>query len=312
MKQLLTIVIFILATNYLFGQEIAPNNVPHLNGHYFVPNSTTPSPFTNSTLSSTLGVAQSAEFVNELVNLAGASIVGMKAKLFFAHLEFSYQQRVREWVAVYIKTGLTARLGSETEGVISQGVNTVMSTRVGWLIKIIEKPKYMLSGSIQINNHSATFVNVSAAVEDYYVDSVLNTSVVSNVPIFIGNVGLRFAYGISELFGLVAFAEYGYGDSYKRGVSDNAYRFGGMFDVNLYPRTSVPLGFTLFYNNSLIPDLIQVENKAASNMGFKFAYTGGTNFNAGLEISNVQIPVPNVKDKVQSSSFMMVMVYFFN
>ena len=296
----------------VFGQTETINNIPHLNGHYFVTNSRTPHPFINSSISTNLGLAKSGEFATELFQLGGVSIVGLSGQLVFADLDVYYQQKIKDWVAFYTHAGLTARAGSGTQSIISQGLNTVSSIRIGWLIEILKKPKYMLSGNFQINNHSATFIDISQLVEDFDEDHSFDKDIYQVVPMFIGNVGLRFAYGMNDLIGCQLYAEGGYGESFKRGESNFTYRIGGLVDVNLYQHTDIPIGFLIYYNSTTIPDYVQVENKAASNYGFKLAYTGGAHFNFGLEVSKLRIPIPGASENVPGSSFILSSHYFFN
>jgi hypothetical protein len=311
MKILLAIIFITLFPAHTKAQEQTANNLPQLDGHYFIPVSCIANPYIKSHFVTNLGIAQSSEFQNFILEIDGEEIIGLKGSLLFAYLDFEYQQKIKDWIALYINYSLTARLGTELQSILTQGVNTVGSSRIGWLIKIVENEKFMLSGDIQVNNHSATFISISEFVKDLVRDSVV-TSISRQVPILNGNAGLRAAYAINKTFGLQGFGDIGYGDSYKRGVSDYIYRIGVAFDANLAFTTKVPLGFAAFFNASSVPDFVHVAGKSSTNSGLKISYAAGQHFNIGLELSSVRVPIPNVEDKITSTAVVISSKYYFN
>lgn len=300
-----------VSSSGLFGQETLLNNVPRLGDHYFVPVSAFPAPFTNSHFGLNLGLAQSRDFENVILEIDGEPIIGLKGSLLFADLNFDYQQRVKEWMAFYMSAGLTARLGTEVHSILTQGLNTVSYFRMGWLIKILKKERYMLSGHVQINNYGATFINIKDFIDDILKDSTVS-SITRNVPILNGSIGLRYAYAINEIVGIKAHGEIGYGESFERGASDFIYQFGALIDANLATKTKVPMGFALFFSATTVPDLVQVRDRTASNSGLKISYTGGPHFNLGLELANIRVPVPDVEEKINSAAVLITTKYFFN
>ena len=293
------------------AQNEQVNNVPNLNGHYFIPNSNTASPFINSHFGSNIGIASSREFQNIILEIDGEEIIGLKGSLIFADLNFDYQQKIKNWIAFYLNVGVTARIGTELQSMLTQGVSTVTSFRMGWLVGIAEGKKGKLSGIIQLNNHSAIFINVGDFIYDI-VNNNPNPSISDNVPILNGVLGLRYAHAFNEMFGFQGFGEIGYGESYKRGKSTTIYNIGGLIDMNLATKTKTPLGFAIYYNATARPDLVQVDGKSATNGGLKISYSGAPHFNLGLEISRLRVPIPGVEEKVNSTSIIIATRYFFN
>jgi hypothetical protein len=312
MKKILNIILFFGAiSSVAIAQNTEGSHVPHLNNHYFIPVSNAPWAFTNSHLSTNLGVATSEEFEKIYYVLNGEQLVALTGAMIFADLSFDYQQRIKDWVAFYANVGLTARVGTDVLGILSQGVNTVTSLKLGWVVRIAQHKKYQLAGSIQLNNHSATFINISDFVESIVEDSII-TSITKEVPILNASLGLRYAYAINELYGIQAFAEFGYGDSYERGVDGPNYRVGGSFDVNLATRTKVPLGIAAFFISGSIPDIVQVKSKASNNTGLRISYSGAPHFNFGIELSRLMVPVPNMEEKIKSTAIVISTRYYFN
>ncbi len=311
MKSLIFILSVVASYSVSLAQTEQKNNLPQLNGHYFIPNSNTPSPFIKSHFGMNLGIASSKDFENIILEVDGEEIIGSKGSLIFADLNFDYQQKIKEWIAFNLMVGATARIGTELQSMLSQGVNMVMTFRMGWLIHLAEGKKDKLSANLQISNYSANFINVGGFIDDVLNDNA-NPSISRNVPILNGSAGLRYAHAFNELFGFQGFADIGYGESYERGKSSAIYNIGGLFDLNLATKTKTPLGFALLYNISARPDLVQVPDKFASNAGLKISYSGAPHFDVGVELSSLSVPVPNVDKKVKSTSIIFATKYFFN
>jgi hypothetical protein len=295
----------------VFGQSEESNNIPHLNQHYFIPNSNTPAPFIKSQFGMNLGIASSNDFENVIIEIDGEKLLALKGSLIFADLNFDYQQKIKDWIAFHLNVGVTARIGTELQSILTQGVNTVSSFRMGWLVKLLKNEKNMLSANIQINNHGANFINIGDFITDLIKDSV-KTSITKKVPILNGGIGLRYAHGFNEILGFQGYAGLAYGESFKRGESDFVYRLGGLFDINLATKTKVPLGFGISYSLTSVPDVVQVKGKSASIAGLKISYSGAPHFNLGLEISRSRVPIPDVEEKVNSALIFVTTKYYFN
>ena len=311
MKILVFLISITVPCAMAMAQSPQENNLPHLNNHYFIPNSNTHSPFIRSSFAMNLGIASSSDFENIILEVDGEPIIGLKGSLIFADLNFDYQQKVKDWIAFYLNVGVTARIGTELQSMLAQGVNTVATFKMGWLVHLAEGKRNKLSGSLQVNNFSANFISVGDFIDDIVNDKP-NPSISKKVPILNGGIGLRYAHGFNELFGFQGFGGIAYGESYERGSSVITYALGGLFDLNLATKTKTPMGFALFYNVSAQPDLVQVKNKFATNSGLKISYSGAPHFNLGLEISRVRVPIPNIEEKVNSTSVFISSKYFFN
>jgi len=313
-KTCLSIITFctlIFISDHIVLGQSEVNNTPQLNGHYFLSSINMPSPFINSHFGMNLGLASSEGFESVILVIDDQEIIGLKGSLIFADLQFDYQQKIKDWIAFKARVGVTARIGTEVMSLLTQGVNTVSSFRIGWNVKILEREKYLLSGSFNVNNYGVSYINIKDFVEDIIVDSTI-TSISKNVPILNGGLGLQFAYGFSELFGFQAHATALYGDSFERGYTDFIYHIGGVFDMNLASKTQVPLGVSLGFTASSLPDIVQVKGKSATNTMFKIAYTGSNHYDLGLEISRIRVPIPDVQDKVNSVGVFITSKYYFN
>ena len=64
MKYIIAILLYLIIQHIGYGQDEIENNLPQLNHHVFIPVSVIPQPFIKSSLVTNLGIAQSGEFAN--------------------------------------------------------------------------------------------------------------------------------------------------------------------------------------------------------------------------------------------------------
>jgi hypothetical protein len=301
--------LIVLSAGFAYSQE-EPNRIPELNRHVFTYISNIKYPFTNTAFTTNLGFGSANNLSYNIGNINGRPIAGLNGSLTFAHLSFDYQQRVRDWIALYMSGSLTTRLGTNLFSLLSQGVNAVSSFRIGWLIRIAEGEKYALSGTIGLNNSSGTFINLRKFAEDI-INRVPNPSITTDVPIMLGDFGLQFAYGFNQVIGLNLDGNVSFGESFDRGDPDLRYALKTAFDFN-FIKYRVPLG--LVFSGSLVsqPELVYTENGTASIVGVKLSYTGTRDFLLGVEATRMSIPLEDVDQKSHFKVGMISMRYYFN
>jgi hypothetical protein len=309
-KTLMIISILGIATRSVFAQE-SENRIPELNGHVFVYMSNIKYPFTNTSFTTNLGIGSADNLSYEIGDINGQPITGIKGNLTFAHLSFDYQQRIRNWIAMYLHGGLTARLGTNVFSLLSQGVNTVTSFRIGWLIRIVEGEKYVLSVTLGLNNSSGTFINIRRFVEDI-INNVPNPSITTDAPVLLGDFGLHFAYGLNEVIGLGFNGNFAFGESFDRQDSDLRYALKGAIDFNFKGRYNVPLGIALGYSLVSQPELVYTDEGTAQIGTIKLTYTGTSDFLIGLESSMLNIPLEDVDQKSRFQVALISIRYYFN
>ena len=145
----------LIVTVFLYTLAFAQSDSikrPKVGDHTFTPVSYSNLPFTNTYLYTTTGVGQSLDLVHQLDPLDGTKLIGLQGEVSFIDIGFSYQQRVRDWLAVYISLNLSARLGTELQSILLQGVNTVSGFEIGWHIRLLESDKVALSTVVELEN----------------------------------------------------------------------------------------------------------------------------------------------------------------
>ncbi len=298
-------------TKPLTAQEKSNQTLPNLNGHTFVPVSFISTPFTNSYFKSSLGVAQSFSTQFPLFELDGETVYGETGNILFANLGFQYQHQVKDWIAFSASLAINTRIGTDIQSIISQGINSVTGYQLQWVLRIIEKEKYMLSGSFNVSNVSGSFISISGYIKDI-INDVPNPSISKSITAINTGTGLRFAYGFNDLIGLTLMGDIRYGEALSRGNAGVTYKLGGTFDINLADKTDVPIGFAASFLNSTTPENVFNEIHSSSIFSFKTVYAGSRDFSLGMEMTYVRIPLTAIDTKANVIGFLITTRYYFN
>ena len=294
----------------IYAQE-AVSKIPELNGHVFPYFSNIRSPFTNTSINLNIGVGSADNLYYEITGVGGQPLIGLKGELLFANLSFQYQQRIRDWVALYVNGTLSTRLGTNVFSLISTGINTVSGTEIGWLFRLAHGKKYILSGSVEMTSYSGNFIDIRGFVEDL-INQVPNPSISSDVPVLLGGAGLRFSYALNRVIGLGATGDLFYGESFVRGDEDLLYGLNGMIDLNFYGKYQVPIGLILTTGIAKHPSIVYTDQGFATISSLMINYTGTSDFLVGLDMNWMKIPIERIN---QDSKFLLMgltMKYYFN
>ena len=206
------LIILQLNMKVLYGQEISdidnvnPKSnytvIPVLGEHKFMPNSIVKDPFIKTYIRNSVGIGQALDLDIPIVEIGENQVLGLRGDLMFASLDFEYQHSVKDWLAVWGRFNILARIGNDTQALLSQGITAVTGFEFGWVFKLMKKDNTMLSLSFNIENGSATIINlleyINKIIDDDYS---YNNSLVNNVQSLRGGSGLRFAWSVSKLFG---------------------------------------------------------------------------------------------------------------
>ncbi len=296
--------------NHVCAQVDSLERRSSIGDHVFTPVAYSNLPFTNTYFSTFMGMGQTSDLVHELNKIVDNDFEGLHGELAFIEIGFSYQQQVRDWLAAYINLQVSARVGTELQSILSQGVNTINSFEIGWHIKLIERDKIAFSSFVSLLNNQGSFMSLSGFIEDV-INGVPNPSISTNIPILSGATGYRFAYGISDLVGLKFSGDFVYGESFERGVNRFSYNLGGGIDFDFNPRYSIPLGLILNYSISTIPSLVVDTDVYAQIYQLKIAYTRASDFSLGLEYFYQKIPLPNIEEPSTVNSIGLAARFYF-
>jgi len=287
---------------------------PMLGGHVFSPSRLVANPFIRTKLEMSLGIGQAYDLEVPLAIIENDTITALRGDLIFAVLGLGYQHAIKDWMAVRGRFDVTGRLGSGTGALLATGVTAITSFELGWLFKVLEHETTLLSIDVGVDNNSFTAVNILRFVEDVIAGDP-QANLVRTTPSVRGFGGARFAWAISDVFGLTGAGQAGYGESVNDVESSEWYwSVGGLLDVDLGARTAVPLSFAVGYAADTYP-LTEDSGDRGGNVvhGFNFqiGYTGRDDLALGLSFTMETTPTPFSDQRLKFGSTALNLRYYF-
>lgn len=292
------VIILILPLNMkvIYGQESSGVDkmnstsnytvIPVLGEHKYMPNSVVKDPFIKTYIRNSVGIGQAFDLDIPIVVIRDRTVFGLRGDLVFASLDFEYHHAVKEWLAVWGRFNILARLGNDTQSLLSQGLTANTGFEFGWLFKLMKKDNTMLSLSFSLENGSATIVNLLNFIDSIIGDDSSNVSLVNNVQSLRGGSGLRFAWAASKLFGFYVTGELLYGQSAEvRGDSEFSYNIGGVLDLDLNAVSDLPFGIQVGYKYANFPSPGENTTGDLNIFLFRIGYNKTSDLSIAIESS---------------------------
>ena len=308
-KYLLIIILSVFAGMNVTAQNETPKKIT-IGDHIFTPITYSPLPSTNTYINTLAGFGQTINLFHSITLNEDLGVIGLDGEVTFVDVYFGYQQRIRDWLAAYIRLGMSARLGTEFQSILVQGINSVTSFGIGWHFKILEGDKFAFSATAELQNSAGSFINILGFVKDI-LDDHPYPKIMESVPVLTVGSSLRFAYGFNEFIGMSATTDLAYGETYIRGENGLSFTAGAGVDLDFYPKYSVPLGLIVHYNITSQPEFVIVDGKSAHILKVKLAYTKASDFSLGLEYAIMKVPLRNVKNDPIVYSFALASRFYF-
>ena len=317
------LIILQLNMKVLYGQEISdidnvnPKSnytvIPVLGEHKFMPNSIVKDPFIKTYIRNSVGIGQALDLDIPIVEIGENHVLGLRGDLMFASLDFEYQHAVKDWLAVWGRFNILARIGNDTQALLSQGITAATGFEFGWLFKLMKKDNTMLSLSFNIENGSATIINlleyINRIIDDDYS---FNNSLVNNVQSVRGGSGVRFASSVSKLFGFYATGELLYGKSAEvRGESQFFYNLGGVLDFDLNAVSDLPFGILIGYSQTNLQNSGDETKGDLSTFFFRIGYNKTSDLSIGIESSYSKIPLKSIDQTLNAGLTKFMLRYYF-
>ena len=181
---------------------------------------------------------------------------------------------------------------------------------IGWKIKIYEGKKVYLSAFLGLRNLMGSFINVTEYFEEL-INHNPDPSVTTVIPALGAGASLNFAYAISPTFGMQTSGTYIYGESFVRGATQDYYDIGIAFDADLRPARNVPVGFTIGYCYTTMPE-IMMNYDGGTNMAVAgLNYTGSDDFELSLQYEFFHLESPRYEGTALISNASIIFKYFF-
>jgi hypothetical protein len=288
-----------------------PRNL-RLGPHTFVPNPDVRSALIRTHFQNTLGAGQALGLETPLIVIDSQTVIGLRGSLVFAALEFEYQYAMKDWLAVWVRPQMLARLGTNVQTLLAQGVSAGLGFELGTLFELYQSERFALSGTMNLVNSNATLINLLDFVEGVVDSGYVVVPLVQSTPILSGGAGVRAAWAASDLFGFLGAASLGLAeDPDPRQSARVSYDLGGAVDIDLSARTAVPLGASLAYNQSTKPEGWGGVAKVSRAVRLTLGYTSRDDYFIGLDIAHRWLPSLVTDQTIHSVSILVTTRYFF-
>ncbi len=290
--------------------SIAESKTQILNGHRFPSTAYMKSAFVSTSVQADLGFGATSALTLPGISVGDYEILGFTGKLIYIDLDVQYQQRFTPWLALFISAKIAGRVGSDMSTMLVDGVNTLMGGDIGWLVRIKETEKFMLSAAIKLTNIRGNFINIPEYFEEL-INNEPYPSVIKQVPGLTAGFGLRSAYAFNPTYGLQFSMDYMYGETLTRETSQSYIAGSILGDIDFYPKQEVPLGLALGYALSTSPALVMNDGGVANLFLFKIDYTGSDDFELGLQFNMYSTYLKSIDDNAFVKKVMLSLKFYF-
>ena len=316
-ETLLSIAIFILVpyTDASSGTNTRSDyGVPKLENTTFVSNTLIKDPFINTRFCNTIGFGQTVNLETPLKKILGEDVPGLTGEVYYAILDFEYQYAVREWMAIWGEIRINGRFGNEMQALLTQGATAFGGFQLGWLFRLWQTERHMLSLSADVNKTVTTVIDIygflKTAIEEGEISE--QNKIIRDVPILTTALGLRYAHAISDMFGLVASGRVAYGESIRQDEGEKFYPSLGLtLHMDLKNTEDIPIGFVTGYKYSFVADNGDGKLSEAQSILFNISFTGRADLNLGLDIQYQQLPMLGFDNKVEFITGQINLSYYF-
>jgi hypothetical protein len=233
---------------------------PVLGGHLFQPLVGHQMPFVMSSTRLTLGGGITSNLKLPIVRIGERIVLAPEGSLAFIATGAEHEQRIKEWLSVYVGVDVVGRLGTDVKALLSQGVNAVTSFDLGWKVRAYQSERVLLTMSLDLVNGSVTTVDV-----DRWVRGIIDSGgvtdanpLVDSKPTITAGVAAHCAYAVSPAIGLMATVSGVYGESAIRGGASQIFlNAGANVNVDMLPLVGIPVATTvgmLYRQNPSVDD----------------------------------------------------------
>jgi hypothetical protein len=285
-----------------------------LNGYRFMPSPMVEAPFVTTHFRNYTGLSLALDVNFPLLIIEDVppdTLLALNGNFVFVVADFDYQYAVHPRIALFASAQGASRVGTTGQALLSQGVTVLTGGRGGALVELWRGNSVVLSGTAA-GGYARTFlIDFAGFAEDILAGNIYNASIVRNVEGGTFDVGLNCAWAINEWSGVHALGQFGYFGGQFQDVSDDTrWRVAANGSVDLGQNGGSPVGLQLgFELNRLQPQ--STDGGAAFSLGGGVYYTGRDDFNLGLDMRWMNIPLENWDFDLKPFSFGIALHYYF-
>ncbi|UCC71476.1 MAG: hypothetical protein JSV86_13910 [Gemmatimonadota bacterium] len=218
-----------------------------LGGHAFIPSRVVGDPFITTHVRTATGFGIAFALKTPFIDVDGDTLGTLEGDVAFLQLGFEYRHAFNNWLALAAGVTTAARLGTNEQAMLAQGVSAVYGIKLEGLARIWGNERMILSAVARVSGS-----NLYGLTPFQFAQSIIdNGGLTEDNKLLVefdglsAAGGLRFAYAPVDWAGLTALVEAGSAEALGESDRDFLYVVGGAVDFDLRSRTSVPLGLLL-------------------------------------------------------------------
>jgi len=200
-----TLILFGLSSSTIvFAQSSDTTLLPSRGEHIFTSITDVEDPFISTKFNLNLGIANLFNTEIPVTIPVENKTVNFQPQLFYVVGGIEFQKSINDWATIHLNAGATARIGNDVVSIATQGISAANFFGIGLMFCLAENKNLFLSGSIDLNKSSLTYISLQGKFEDFVSDTSLNQKVFNQYQILTGQLQLRFAYNFSSVIGIMA------------------------------------------------------------------------------------------------------------
>jgi hypothetical protein len=271
-----------------------------LGGHRFLPSSVVNLPFASDHFVNSTGGGMAFDLQIPVRNLDGDTVRIVGGDIGFMLLDFEFQKRVIERLALRGTLGGVARVGTTPEAIVASGAEALFNWSVGATVPIWGTGNFLVAGVVDYRHNNEFVVDPYGFARLIRDEGLTDSSTATLLRDEAGShwsAGARAAWTVNPWFGLNVVVEAGEIDSEV--IGNRTLTTLGLqtsFDfVNLW---DFPLGTSLAYREQIGPG--RNGDASGSYRAFELGlfYTGSRGFTIGADIiwSKVKVQQADIPD----------------
>ena len=289
---------------------------PSLAGHTFVPNTLVEGPFVATHFRSLVGMASAFGYDVGTVVIDDDTLGTLEGNMTWVRVEFEQRQKVADWLALEGAFRAGARVGTNAQSVLADGVSVITGFKLGGIARVVQSDKVVASATLDVRRTGLTFLNVISFVEEI-IDSVESGGSLDSISLssksgaWQGRGGFRLAYAPGRAVGFTVLGEVGVGEDFTE-VEDAAWDvdLGASVDLNLRSIGVAPLGFVGMYRFSTFGGHSESSGGQNHSAGLGVSYVGSEDFTVGVEMQWQYMPLAD-GDALSSVALAVRSRYYF-
>jgi hypothetical protein len=296
-KSLLAFALLAVSAAYLPAQE--PSR--ELNGFEFIPSRIVEGPFAITYFGTYTGGGMAFDLKTPFIDVDGDTLGTLTGDVAFMALGFDYQQRFGNWLGVRFRFTGNARIGTDEQSMLAQGVTGTAGFNLGATARIYQSRKVIISGAVDFARSNIVGVDAFGFAQNVIDNGGLSedNSLVASGNAISGIVGARIGWAPASWIGITGVLEGGRGDV-TESESETVIGGGGSVAVDFKNLNVIPIGILFSFDSDAFSQGGADLATRSTGYGLGLFWTGWEDFIIGAETTMRVLDRRDVDDNFEA------------